>query len=53
MSSIKNVGLPWELGLAEAQQALIGNGFRDRIALRVDGGLKTGRDLLPPARHGG
>ncbi|MGZ8764742.1 MAG: glutamate synthase-related protein, partial [Acidimicrobiia bacterium] len=43
LSSIKNAGLPWELGLAEAQQTLIDNGLRDRVKLRVDGGFKTGR----------
>ena len=38
LASIKNAGLPWELGLAEAQQVLVTNGLRDRITLRVDGG---------------
>ncbi len=46
LSSIKNAGAPWELGLAETQQALVANGLRGRVRLRVDGGLKTGRDVL-------
>ena len=52
LSSIKNAGLPWELGLAETQQTLIGNGLRERVALRVDGGLKTGRDVVLAALLG-
>ncbi len=52
LSSIKNAGLPWELGLAEAQQALTANGLRSRVRLRVDGGLKTGRDVLVAALLG-
>jgi len=46
LSSIKNAGVPWELGLAEAQQALVAGGLRGRARLRADGGLKTGRDVL-------
>lgn len=46
LSSIKHAGSPWELGLAEAQQVLIRNGLRSRVRLRVDGGLRTGRDIL-------
>ncbi|MCZ7525129.1 MAG: glutamate synthase-related protein [Acidimicrobiia bacterium] len=46
LSSIKHAGLPWELGLAEAQQELVENGLRDRVQLRVDGGFKTGRDVM-------
>jgi len=46
LSSIKNAGLPWEIGLAETQQALTGARLRGRVRLRVDGGLKTGRDVL-------
>ncbi len=46
LSSIKHVGAPWELGLAEVHQTLLRNGLRDRVALRTDGGLRTGRDLL-------
>ena len=46
LSSIKHVGAPWELGLAEVHQTLLRNGLRDRVAVRTDGGLRTGRDLL-------
>jgi glutamate synthase domain-containing protein 2/glutamate synthase domain-containing protein 1/glutamate synthase domain-containing protein 3 len=46
LSSIKHVGAPWELGLAEVHQVLLRNDLRDRVALRIDGGLRTGRDLL-------
>jgi glutamate synthase (ferredoxin) len=46
LTSIKNAGAPWELGLAEAQQALMAGGLRGRARLRADGGLKTGRDVL-------
>ena len=53
LSSIKNVGLPWELGLAEAQQVLVANGLRERVTLRVDGGMKTGRDVVMAALLGG
>ncbi len=52
MSSIKHVGAPWELGLAEVHQTLLRNGLRDRVALRTDGGLRTGRDLLVAALLG-
>ena len=52
LSSIKNAGLPWELGLAEAQQALVANGLRGRVRLRVDGGFKTGRDVVVAALLG-
>ena len=41
LSSLKRAGLPWELGLAEAQQVLVANGLRDRIRLQVDGGLRV------------
>jgi glutamate synthase domain-containing protein 2/glutamate synthase domain-containing protein 1/glutamate synthase domain-containing protein 3 len=44
--SIKHAGIPWELGLAETQQTLLRNGLRSRVKLRVDGGLKTGRDVV-------
>jgi glutamate synthase (NADPH/NADH) large chain len=43
-TSIKNAGVPWELGLAEANQMLVSTGLRDRIKVTTDGGLKTGRD---------
>src|SRR6266496_3736423 len=52
MQSIKHAGIPWERGLAEAQQVLVHNGLRDRIRLRVDGGLKTGRDVVIAAMLG-
>jgi glutamate synthase domain-containing protein 2/glutamate synthase domain-containing protein 3 len=52
LSSIKNAGLPWEIGLAEAQQALVENGLRGRARLRADGGLKTGRDVMMAALLG-
>ncbi|HEX5825736.1 MAG TPA: glutamate synthase large subunit [Candidatus Limnocylindrales bacterium] len=52
LSSIKHVGAPWELGLAEVHQTLVRNGLRDRVALRTDGGLRTGRDLLVAALLG-
>ncbi len=53
LSSIKHAGLPWELGLAETQQTLMGNLLRDRIVVQVDGQLKTGRDLAIAALLGG
>ena len=46
MSSIKHAGTPWELGLSEAQQTLVLNQLRGRVALQVDGQIKTGRDVL-------
>jgi len=52
LSSIKHAGSPWELGLAEAQQTLVMNGLRHRIEVRVDGGLKTGRDVVIAALLG-
>ncbi|MEW6058739.1 MAG: glutamate synthase-related protein [Actinomycetota bacterium] len=52
LSSIKNVGLPWELGLAETHRALAASGLRDRVRLRVDGGIKTGRDVVVAALLG-
>jgi glutamate synthase domain-containing protein 2/glutamate synthase domain-containing protein 1/glutamate synthase domain-containing protein 3 len=52
LSSIKHAGAPWELGLAETQQALRVNGLRSRVRVRVDGGLKTGRDVLLAALLG-
>jgi len=45
LTAIKHAGLPWELGLAEAQQSLVLNGLRENIRLQVDGQLKTGKDL--------
>ena len=45
VSSIRHAGLPWELGLAEAQQTLVKNKLRSRVVLQADGQLKTGRDV--------
>ncbi|AXT59000.1 glutamate synthase large subunit [Aquimarina sp. AD10] len=45
LTSLKHAGLPWELGIAEAQQTLVGNNLRSRIVLECDGQLKTGRDV--------
>ncbi len=50
--SIKNTGVSWELGLAEAQQVLIRNGLRGRVKLHADGGFKTGRDIIIAALLG-
>jgi glutamate synthase (ferredoxin) len=52
LSSIKNAGLPWELGLVEAQREMAESGLRSRVRLRVDGGLKTGRDVVVAALLG-
>jgi glutamate synthase (ferredoxin) len=52
LPSIKHAGAPWELGLAETQQALVANGLRGRVRVRVDGGFKTGRDVLVAALLG-
>src|SRR5438477_3659236 len=52
LMSIKHAGLPWELGLADTQQALVENKLRDRIRVRVDGGFMTGRDVLIAALLG-
>ncbi|MBI3996179.1 MAG: glutamate synthase large subunit [Candidatus Omnitrophica bacterium] len=52
LSSIKNAGLPWELGLAETQQTLRMNGLREKVIVRADGGMKTGRDVLIAAVFG-
>ena len=46
VSSIKHAGTPWELGLAETQQTLVLNRLRGRIAVQVDGQMKTGRDVV-------
>jgi glutamate synthase (ferredoxin) len=45
LTSLKHAGLPWELGIAEAQQTLVLNDLRNRIVLECDGQLKTGRDV--------
>ncbi|HEY8279934.1 MAG TPA: glutamate synthase large subunit [Bdellovibrionota bacterium] len=52
LSSIQHAGSPWELGLAETQQALVANGLRARVRLEADGQLKTGRDVLVAALLG-
>ncbi|WP_414693044.1 glutamate synthase large subunit [Pelagibacterium sp.] len=46
LTSLKHAGEPWEIGLAETHQTLVLNGLRSRVALQVDGGLRTGRDVL-------
>ncbi|MFL1896617.1 glutamate synthase large subunit [Aquimarina sp. 2-A2] len=45
LTSLRHAGLPWELGLAEAQQTLVGNDLRNRVVVECDGQLKTGRDV--------
>ncbi len=45
-ASIKNAGSAWEIGVAEAHQVLMMNGLRNRVVLRTDGGMKTGRDIV-------
>ncbi len=52
LQSIKHAGMPWALGLAETQQVLVKNGLRQRVKVRVDGGLKTGRDVIIGAMLG-
>jgi glutamate synthase (NADPH) large chain len=51
-SSIKYAGIPWEMGLSEVHQVLTLNGLRHRVKLRVDGGIKTGRDVVMAAMLG-
>ncbi|NVO55866.1 glutamate synthase large subunit [Rhodobacteraceae bacterium B1Z28] len=51
-TSIKYAGLPWEMGLTEAHQVLAMNNLRDRVTLRTDGGLRTGRDVVMAAMMG-
>jgi Glutamate synthase domain 2 len=51
-TSIKFAGLPWEMGLTEAHQVLAMNNLRDRVTLRTDGGLRTGRDIVMAAMMG-
>ncbi len=50
--SIKHAGSPWELGLLEAHQALVGNGLRHTITVETDGGIRTGRDVVIAALLG-
>ena len=52
LTSIKHAGSPWEIGLAETQQTLVLNELRGRIAVQVDGGLRTGRDVVVGALLG-
>ena len=52
LPSIKHAGAPWEVGLAETQQALVANHLRGRVRVRVDGGFKTGRDVVVAALLG-
>src|SRR3712207_3830572 len=52
LSSIKQAGLPWELGVAETQQVLVKNDLRGRVILQTDGQLKTGRDVVVAALLG-
>jgi glutamate synthase (ferredoxin) len=51
-TSIKHCGSPWELGVAEAHSSLLNNGLRQRVTLRVDGGLKSGWDVVMAAAMG-
>ncbi|MGO8840170.1 MAG: glutamate synthase large subunit [Methyloceanibacter sp.] len=52
LTSIKHAGSPWEIGLAETQQTLVLNRLRGRIAVQVDGGVRTGRDVVVGALLG-
>nr|YP_010198941.1 glutamate synthase [Hydropuntia urvillei]UAD88390.1 glutamate synthase [Hydropuntia urvillei] len=52
LSSIKHAGSPWELGLSEVHKTLVENNLRDRVILRVDGGLRTGKDIILAALMG-
>ncbi|MGE4129966.1 MAG: glutamate synthase large subunit, partial [Hyphomicrobiaceae bacterium] len=52
LTSIKHAGSPWEIGLAETHQTLVMNRLRGRIAVQVDGGLRTGRDVIVGALLG-
>ncbi len=51
-TSIKYVGIPWEMGLTEANQILTLNNLRHRVTLKTDGGIKTGRDIIIAAMMG-
>ena len=51
-SGIKFAGVPWEMGLSEVHQVLLLNRLRHRVKLRVDGGIKTGRDVVIAAMLG-
>nr|YP_009394913.1 glutamate synthase [Polysiphonia stricta]ARW63475.1 glutamate synthase [Polysiphonia stricta] len=52
LSSIKHAGVPWELGLTEVHQTLVDNSLRNQVILRVDGGLRTGKDIVLAAIMG-
>jgi len=52
ISSIRHAGLPWELGVAEAQQTLVKNKLRSRVVLQTDGQMRTGRDVIIAALLG-
>ncbi|MCC6621705.1 MAG: glutamate synthase large subunit [Deltaproteobacteria bacterium] len=52
LSSVFHAGLPWELGLAETQEVLVQNELRERVRVQVDGGLRTGRDVVVGALLG-
>jgi glutamate synthase (NADPH) large chain len=52
LTSIKHAGSPWEIGLAETHQTLVANRLRGRIAVQVDGGVRTGRDVIVGALLG-
>jgi glutamate synthase (NADPH/NADH) large chain len=52
LTSLKHAGVPWEVGLADTQQTLLLNGLRDRISVQVDGGMRTGRDVVVAALLG-
>src|SRR5690606_1799470 len=52
LSSVKHSGLPWELGLIDVQRSLVANDLRGRVRVRVDGGLKTARDVVVAAALG-
>jgi glutamate synthase domain-containing protein 2/glutamate synthase domain-containing protein 1/glutamate synthase domain-containing protein 3 len=51
-SSVQSAGIPWEIGLAETQQTLLLNDLRSRISVEVDGGMRTGRDVVVGALLG-
>jgi glutamate synthase (NADPH/NADH) large chain len=52
LTSIKHAGSPWEIGLAETHQTLVANRLRGRISVQVDGGIRTGRDVVVGAMLG-
>ena len=52
LTSLKHAGSPWEIGLAETHQTLVANRLRSRIAVQVDGGIRTGRDVVVGALLG-